>query len=53
MARSSSDNTAIAPEPAGADIFKALEKLGLQLKKGKVPMEQLTVDHVEKVPQEN
>jgi uncharacterized protein (TIGR03435 family) len=52
--RSGADNSAQqASDPAGVNIFKSVEKLGLRLDKGQAPIERLVVDHVEKVPTEN
>jgi uncharacterized protein (TIGR03435 family) len=42
-----------ASDPSGVDIFKSVEKLGLRLEKGKAAIENLIVDHVERVPTEN
>jgi uncharacterized protein (TIGR03435 family) len=43
----------VASDPPFATIFAAINKLGLKLESRKVSMEQLTVDHVEKLPTEN
>ena len=48
-----SDKTAEASDPAGADIFKSMEMLGLKLEKRKVPVKHLVVDRLERVPTGN
>jgi len=52
LAARQTDSNAAA-DPAGADIFKSMEKLGLRLEKGKAPIERLVVDRVEKDPTGN
>jgi uncharacterized protein (TIGR03435 family) len=53
------DARAPSGPPAGRyasapDLFKAVEsQLGLKLEKGKIPVEMLVVDHIEKSPSEN
>ena len=37
----------------GASVFASVAKLGLKLEPGKAPVEQLVVDHAEKIPTEN
>jgi uncharacterized protein (TIGR03435 family) len=44
------DDAAEPSDPAGVDLFKSLEKLGLKLEKRKVPIKQLVVDRAERVP---
>jgi uncharacterized protein (TIGR03435 family) len=66
MAREQAKNMGIAlppPSAAGADtlaasggglsVYRSVEKLGLKLEERKLPVEQLVVDHIEKVPTEN
>lgn len=43
----------VATAPAGADIFEAVEKLGLKLEPRKDAVDMIVVDHVEKTPSEN
>jgi uncharacterized protein (TIGR03435 family) len=40
-------------DPPGRSIYTSLDKLGLRLERSKAPVEQLIVDHVEKVPTSN
>lgn len=42
-----------ASVPTGVNIFKSVEKLGLQLERTKAPIEHLVVEHLEKIPTEN
>jgi uncharacterized protein (TIGR03435 family) len=43
-----------ASDPSGdTTVSDALQKLGLKLEKSKANLEQLVVDHVEKLPTEN
>jgi uncharacterized protein (TIGR03435 family) len=45
---------AVTPDPTvEVTIFSSVQKLGLALEKRKVPVENLVIDHVEKVPTEN
>jgi uncharacterized protein (TIGR03435 family) len=48
-------STAMASDPGGggSTVSAAVEKLGLKLDSRKAPVEQLIVDHAEKVPTEN
>lgn len=46
-------NPESASDPAGVNMTKSLERLGLKLDKSKAPVGRLIVDHVEKVPTEN
>jgi uncharacterized protein (TIGR03435 family) len=48
-----SNQTTEAADPAEADIFKSMEKLGLKLEKRKVPIKHLVVDRLERVPTGN
>ncbi len=42
------------PESSGMDIYSALQKqLGLRLEAKKVPLDNVIIDHIEKVPAEN
>ena len=44
----------VASDPGGApSIYQSVKQLGLDLEERKAPVEQLIVDHVEKVPTEN
>jgi len=43
-----------ASEPSGgSSVFASVQKLGLKLEKRKAAVEQLVIDHVEKIPTEN
>jgi uncharacterized protein (TIGR03435 family) len=42
-----------AADPSGGSIFAAVQKMGLKLEARKVPIEQIVIDHVEKMPTEN
>lgn len=42
-----------ASEPGGASLVEAVQALGLKLEQRKAVLEQLVIDHVEKVPTEN
>ncbi len=42
-----------ASDPAGAGIFKAVQKLGLKLDSQKAPVETLVIDHIEQTPTED
>ena len=42
-----------APDPSGGSIFATVQQLGLKLEARKVPIEQIVIDHVEKMPTEN
>jgi uncharacterized protein (TIGR03435 family) len=42
-----------APDPSGSSIFATVQQLGLKLEARKAPIEQIVIDHVEKVPTEN
>lgn len=42
-----------ASAPGGNSIFAAVEKLGLKLEPRRAPVEQIVIDHLEKVPTEN
>jgi uncharacterized protein (TIGR03435 family) len=42
-----------ASEPSGNSIFTAVEKLGLKLEPRRAPVEQIVIDHIEKVPTDN
>ena len=42
-----------ASDPGGGRKLRSLESLGLELQNRKAPVEQLIVDHVEKMPTEN
>jgi uncharacterized protein (TIGR03435 family) len=45
---------AAASDPAGGQtVFASVEKLGLKLDERKAPVEQLVIDHMEKMPTEN
>jgi uncharacterized protein (TIGR03435 family) len=37
----------------GTSVFASVEKLGLKLEPAKAPVQQLVVDHAEKMPTEN
>jgi uncharacterized protein (TIGR03435 family) len=43
----------ISDPEGGATIFRSLDQMGLKLEERKAPVEQLVVDHVEKMPTEN
>ena len=40
-------------DPPGSSLLTSLEKLGLRLERTKTPMEQLVIDHAEKIPTGN
>ncbi|MGO9515967.1 MAG: TIGR03435 family protein [Candidatus Korobacteraceae bacterium] len=43
-----------ASEPiGGSSVFASVQKLGLKLEKRKAPVEQIVIDHVEKIPAED
>jgi len=42
-----------APDPSGGSIFASVQQLGLKLESRKAPIEQVVIDHVEKMPTEN
>jgi uncharacterized protein (TIGR03435 family) len=42
-----------ASDPSGSSIFRAVQELGLKLDSRKAPVEQIVVDHLEKLPTEN
>jgi uncharacterized protein (TIGR03435 family) len=42
-----------AAEPSGGSIFAAVQQMGLKLEARKAPIEQIVIDHVEKMPTEN
>jgi uncharacterized protein (TIGR03435 family) len=42
-----------ASDPGSSSVFTTVEQLGLKLAPRKVPIEQIVVDHVEKLPTEN
>lgn len=42
-----------ASDPSGSTIFSAVQQMGLKLEGRKVPIEQIVVDHAEKMPTEN
>jgi uncharacterized protein (TIGR03435 family) len=41
-----------ASDPSGS-VFKSVQQLGLKLEPRKAPLDQIVVDHVEKMPTEN
>jgi uncharacterized protein (TIGR03435 family) len=43
----------VASDPGGTPLFAAVQALGLKLESRRAMVEQLIVDHVEKVPTEN
>jgi len=43
----------VASDPEGASLYQSVKQLGLELQERKAPVEQLIVDHVEKMPTEN
>jgi uncharacterized protein (TIGR03435 family) len=43
----------VASDPGAVSIYQSLKQLGLELEERKAPVEQLIVDHVEKMPTEN
>lgn len=46
--------SAVASEPGGGtSVYQSVEKMGLKLEERKAPVEQLVIDHVEKMPTEN
>ncbi len=48
-----SPTSGISDPEGGATIFRSLDQMGLKLEERKAPVEQLVVDHVEKMPTEN
>jgi len=42
-----------ASDPSGGSIFNTIQLLGLKLEARKAPIEQIVIDHVEKMPTEN
>ncbi len=40
-------------DPAGKSVYSSIEKLGLRLERSKAPIDQLVVDHAEKIPTPN
>jgi uncharacterized protein (TIGR03435 family) len=52
--RNAQAGSAMEPsDPSGVNLFKELEKMGLRLDKGKLAIEHLFVEHLEKIPTEN
>jgi len=50
----SAPDVAAAPsDPADRSVFESVRKLGLRLERTRAPMDQLVIDHAEKVPTEN
>jgi uncharacterized protein (TIGR03435 family) len=52
-AGASANPAGAASTPSGNSVLMAAEKLGLRLEPRRAPVEQIVIDHVEKVPTDN
>jgi len=46
-------NPGAASDPAASSVFQSVQQLGLNLQSGKVPVDTIVIDHLEKTPTEN
>jgi len=46
-------NPGAASDPAASSVFQSVQQLGLKLQSGKVSVDTIVIDHLEKTPTEN
>ena len=46
-------NPGAASDPAASSVFQSVQQLGLKLQSGKVPVDTIVIDHLDKAPTEN